>query len=400
MRRTLALLALCCLVLVPSVAAATPISGTVTVEGGSADGARVTVTPVGQDSLQRVGEPATTQVNGSSFSVEVPDAPRYVVQVAHGGATHHVVLQNRTSVDLTLSRTVSGRVVDEDGTPRANATVDLIDDRGLSVAVARTGSNGTFEFGPLQPDATYQVRTTADGAPYRQTVNTTANRSVTVRTLPPTSNESVLAVPEGTRTAHVVQLVAPQNGSTRPSAVEAITLRNTADRPFVGSVSVRVPPGGSPYAAMVDGRRAEYAQTDDGVVLNVTVPANGTTQVGVAYDLSGQRFEKRLARDTPSVAVVLRGYDPGRVGHSENLRVGDAPVPLLTNAEPLQAGDTVSVNLTGARTGGASGGNASGDLGSAENNSIPRFPALPVVGSVVGMVVVGLLAYRLRPPGE
>ncbi|MFC7174387.1 hypothetical protein ACFQL0_15630 [Haloplanus litoreus] len=75
MKRILTLLVvLGCLAAVPTATATTSVSGTVTVDGDTADGAQVTVVPV-TESLQRAGDPARTTVSGSSFSVDVADAP-------------------------------------------------------------------------------------------------------------------------------------------------------------------------------------------------------------------------------------------------------------------------------------------------------------------------------------
>jgi len=102
MKRLLAILVvLSCLATVPTAAAATSISGTVTVENGTAEGAQVTVVPATQ-TLQRAGESAQTTVQGSSFSVDVADAPRYVVRVQYGDTTHYEVLQNVTLGNILI----------------------------------------------------------------------------------------------------------------------------------------------------------------------------------------------------------------------------------------------------------------------------------------------------------
>ncbi|WP_137284411.1 carboxypeptidase-like regulatory domain-containing protein [Halorussus salinisoli] len=393
MNRTLALvLVVGCIALVPVVTASTSISGTVTVENGTADGAKVTIAPVSEE-FQRVDDQVTTTVNGTTFSADVPDAPVHVVRIVHDGAVHYEVVRNETSVDVTLNRSLDGRVVDSNGDPRPNATVELVDAADFSVDRARAGANGTFSFGPLQPNATYRLSVTVDGVPYQRTVTTASeNQRVTVSTPPPTSDEGALNVSGGNPAGHVVQVMAPQNGSDTPSVVETVSLRNTADRPYVGPVTLTVPTDGRPYSAMAQGRETDYRTTPEGVVVNVSIAANETARLGVAYDLPGQTFEKRLGRDTHNLAVVLRGYDPETVEHSANLRVGDAPIALLTNADPVSANETIRLNVSGARS--ASERNVSSETAPSESNSVPTFPAVPIFGGLAAMVVGGLVAYR------
>jgi hypothetical protein len=404
MRRLLALLVvLSALAFVPVASATTTVGGTVTVDGGSADGARVEVVPL-TEQQQRTDDAVTTTVEGASFSVEAPDAPAYAVRIEHEGATHYEVLQNRTRVEVELSQQLSGRVVDADGTAQSGAVVELIDENEFVVDTKRTNETGAFAFGPLEPDETYELRTTVGNAAYRRTVDPSADGNVTVTALPPTNDTSVLGVANRTPTGHVVQIVPPANDSEAPSVVETIAFENPSDRPFLGTVTVGLPADASAYAAMVDGSGAEYRRTDAGVELNVSVPANGSTQVGAAYDLTGTRFEKEVRRNTTSLAVVLQGYDPSRVRHSSNLRTGSAPIPLLTTNESLATGTTISVDVAGART-NATGSTAGSDStanavepSSSESGSIPSFPGAPILAGVFGAVAVGLGAYRATRP--
>ncbi|QCC46449.1 carboxypeptidase-like regulatory domain-containing protein [Halobellus limi] len=404
MRRLLALIVvLSALAFVPVASATTTVGGTVTVDGGSADGARVEVVPL-TEQQQRTDDAVTTTVEGTSFSVEAPDAPAYAVRIEHEGATHYEVLQNRTRVEVELSQQLSGRVVDADGTAQSGAVVELIDENEFVVDTKRTNETGAFAFGPLEPDETYELRTTVGNAAYRRTVDPSADGNVTVTALPPTNDTSVLGVANRTPTGHVVQIVPPANDSEAPSVVETIAFENPSDRPFLGTVTVGLPADASAYAAMVDGSGAEYRRTDAGVELNVSVPANGSTQVGAAYDLTGTRFEKEVRRNTTSLAVVLQGYDPSRVRHSSNLRTGSAPIPLLTTNESLATGTTISVDVAGART-NATGSTAGSDStanavepSSSESGSIPSFPGAPILAGVFGAVAVGLGAYRATRP--
>lgn len=415
MKRLLALLVvLGCLATVPTATAATSVSGTVTVENGTADGARVTVVPVTQ-TLQRAGESAQTRVEGSSFSVSVPDAPRYAVRVRYQGATHYEVLRNTTHAELTLDGAVEGRVVDEDGTPLSGVSVEVVDDRGFVVTTVETDADGRVAVSPVESDETYRLRATVDGVPYRQSVTAAADRPATLTVRPPTTNASVLRVASDTRPAYVLQVVPPKNESGMPSVVQTVTLRNTADRPFAGSVTLPVPSNASPYAGMVDNREAEYHRTDAGVRLDVTAPANGTVRVGTAYDLAGATLTTTPRRAVPSLTVVVQGYDPSAVEHSANLRVGDAPVALLVSDGAVAAGESIRLDLRGARSqqrqaatgdGGRADAAASAEATAnadgtgadpAESNSIPPFPGVGILGAVGGLVVVGLAGYRFVP---
>lgn len=384
------------------VAATTSVSGTVTVANGSADGARVTVAPV-DENLRSTGNSVRTTVDGTSFSVDAPDSPAYVVRVVHDGAAHYEVLRNDSTATITLDAAVSGRVVDEAGEPRPNTTVNLLDEDGFSVDRTQAGENGTFAFAPLESNETYRLAVAIDGVQYRETVAATdgGTRNVTVSTPPPVEDPAVLSVAGGDPVSHVVRVLAPQNRSEPTGVVETITLQNSADRPFAGTVVIGVPPDGQPYSAMAAGEETDYRRVDDGVAVDVSVPANGSAQVGVAYDVADRTFEKQLRHDAESLAVSFQGYDIDEVDHSENLRVGDSPVPILTSDGPVSANETVSVDVSNARSAATGGDGSSGGsdgtagTGSSESNSIPEFPTVPVFGGLAAMVGGGLVAYRV-----
>ena len=404
MRRLFALLVVVsALAFVPVASATTTVGGAVTVDDGSADGATVEVVPL-TEQRQRADDAVTTTVEDSSFSVDAPDAPAYAVRVEHGGTTHYEVVQNRTQVEFELSERFAGRVVDDDGEAEPGAVVELIDENEYVVGTRRTNETGAFAFGPLESDETYELRTTVGNAAYRRTIDPPTTRNVTVTALQPTNDTSVLGVANRTPTGHVVQIVPPGNESDAPSVIETIAFENPSDRPFVGTVTIGTPADASAYAAMVDGSGAEYRQTEAGVELNVSVPANGSTQVGAAYDLTGTQFRKEIRRDTTSLAVVLQGYDPSRVSHSANLRVGSAPIPLLTTNESLDAGATISADVAGARrttaesTAGTNSETGAVETSSSGSGSIPAFPGVPILAGIFGTVFVGLGAYRLTRP--
>lgn len=391
-----------CIIALPSIAAATTsVSGTVTVADGSADGARVTVAPV-DENLRSTGNSVRTTVDGTTFSVDAPDSPAYVVRVVHDGAAHYEVLRNDSTATIDLEAAISGQVVDEAGEPRPNTTVSLIDEAGFSVDRTQAAKNGTFAFAPLESNETYRLAVAVDGVQYRETVSTVdgGTQNVTVSTPPPVDEPSVLSVMGGDPVSHVVRVLAPQNRSGLTGVVETLTLQNGADRPFAGTVVVGVPSDGQPYSAMAAGEETNYRRVDGGVAVDVSVPANGSTQVGVAYDIADRTFEKQLRRDAESFAVSFQGYDIDEVDHSENLRVGDSPVPVLTSDGPVSANETVRVDVSDARSATAGGNGSAGganmaETGSSESNSIPEFPTIPVFGSLTVMVGGGLVAYRV-----
>ena len=410
MKRLLAfVVVLACVAAVPTATAQSTVSvsGTVTVDGSSADGAQVTVVPVTANQ-QRAGTPARTTVRGSSFSVDVDEAPAYAVRVAYGNTTHYEVLRNTTSASISLSGSIDGRVTNASGTPLSGVPVRVTDSRGFVVTETETDGDGRFTVAPVEATETYRVRATVGGVGHRTTVKASGNGTAAIVARPPTTDASILRVANDSQTPYVLQIVPPANETTVPSVIGTITLRNPTDRPFVGLVELPVPANATPYAAMAGGREAEYRRTDAGVRVNVSVPANGTARVGVAADLNGTRVETAPLRNTQSLTVVLQGYDPNAVDRSENLRLGEAPIPLLTSDGAIEAGESVRFDLDGARTQNATGASASGgsesvtgtgDAAAATEPSagaaIPPFPGLSILGAVAGMVVVGLLGPRL-----
>jgi len=319
------------------------------------------------------------------------------------------VLRNTTRASINLSESIDGRVTNASGTPLSGVSVRVTDGQGFVVAEPETDGDGRFTVTPVEATETYRVRATVDGVGYRTTVEASANGTVALVARPPTTDASVLQVANDSRTPYVLQVVPPANETVAPSVIGTIVLRNPTDRPFVGLVELPVPANATPYAAMAGGREAEYRRTDAGVRVNVSVPANGTARVGVAADLDGTRVETAPLRDTRSLTVVVQGYDPNAVERSENLRVGEAPIPLLTNEGPIEAGETVRFDLDGARTRNATGASvasggseataSTGEAAAAPSAgaSIPSFPGLSILGAVAGMVVVGLVGSRLLP---
>ncbi len=402
-RTTVRTVLLATVLVVAAAAVATPataasVSGTVTVANGTADGDQVTVTPMSQN-MQKAGASVTTTVRGDSFRAgNVTDAAAYFVRVQHDGVSHYALVRNETA-NIRLGATVSGRVVDENGTPVEGTRVRLTSPYGPPVASVETGANGSFSFGPMKRNTTYTVRVNDAGVPYQQQVHTGANATgVVMETPPPTSNASVLTPAGGNPASHVVQVLAPQNGSETVAAFETVSLKNTGDRPFVGTVSLSLPEGATPTSAMYQDRQVPFERSTGTVTVNATVAAGDTARVGVAYDLSGRTLSKSMVRDTDRLAVVFRGYQTSSVNHSQNLRTGQSPIPLLTNRQALSSGEQVRVTLpkstAASGTSGSTGG-ATSPGGSAPSDQSPRFPALPLAVAMGVTVGGGILAYRV-----
>jgi hypothetical protein len=410
MKRTLLVLALALasLALLSAPAAAASVSGTVTVENGTADGATVTVTPM-DSNFRRVAEPANVTVSGDSFEASnVTDAPMYFVRVDRDGVSHYALVQKGQTASIRLGDAISGRVVDGNGTARSGASVRVVSELGPPVASVRADENGTFSIAPVKTNATYRLRVSIGGVPYTTRVRTGENATdVVVETPPPTDDESRLVATGGRPASHVVQLIAPQNESGRVTGAETLTLKNPGERPFAGEVTIRLPAGAEPFTGMYRDRRVPVAADGDSVTVNATIAAGESARVGVAYELPGTTLERTLARDVDKVAVVLRGYEPGSVNHSENLAVGDAPIPLLTNDAPLSAGDSVRVelpenpNATAVQSvdevSTAESSARASDAGAGEESDgpMPRFPATALFAALAVVVAGAITAYRV-----
>lgn len=376
-------------------AAATPVDGTVTVANGTADGEMVTITPM-DGNYQRADDPVNTTVSGGSFSADAPDAPLYFVRLRHDDAAHYALSRNGSQVTFDLSETVSGRVVGPNGTARENVSVALQSELGPVVNATTTDADGHFAFGPVRADANYTVEVRYRGAPYRRAVRTGTNATnVTVRTRSPTDDSGVLTA---TTTAnqpagHLLRVVAPPNASARPTVVETLTLRNTGDRPFVGPVSISLPENVSVFAGMYRGQRVPVTPDGNTVTVDASVAAGDTARVGVAYALDGRTLTKPVAYSPDRVAVVMQGYEADAVDHSSNLRVGDAPIAMLTNAGQLENGETIRVTLPSDASSASSGSTATAAAGG-DSNTMPRFPAVELGSLLAAVVVGGIFAYR------
>lgn len=375
-------LALVCLVTVSGVAAAAPVTGTVSVANGTAESDRVTVTPLNQD-FERVGQPVSTAVeNGSYRAADVADAPLYVVRLEHGALSHYAVVQEPTA-DFELSAGLSARLARADGTPVANTTVTVTSPTGPPVAQVRTGSDGRIALDQLQPNRSYQLHTRLSGAPYRFALQTGTNASDARLTLrSPTADETVLTAAGGNPASHIVQPV--QNGSTT-RVVETIRLENAGNRPFVGAITVGLPDSATVRSASIEGQQLRYRRTAEGLAVNASLASGSTIRASVQYTLDNESLNKPVQHETDSLAVVLQGFDPAAVEHSSNLRLRNTsgmPIPMLTSTDSLAPGDSISVTLPG----------AGGQAGS--SGSMPQFPAGALVAGLLAVVVGGIAAYR------
>jgi hypothetical protein len=391
--RTLLVVSLCVAALfaVPVPVAAADVDGTVTVANGSADGDRVTVTPL-DSNFRRAGPQVNTTVDGSTFTATgVTDAPVYFVRVVHEDTAHFALLRNETHAELTLTGELSGRIVDENGTGQEGVRMGLFSSYGPMVAGIETGENGTFTADPLKPNTTYYLQYSVDGIPYNRTVET-GDGPTRIVAREPTADPSVLTATGRTPASHVIQVIPPRNGS-RPTVVENVSLRNRGDRPFVGAVELQVPHDTRASAAMYEGKRIPVTQRGRTVSINATIPSGAAVQVGVAYPLEGRTLDRTLRYSPDTAAVVLRGYDVSRVQHSDNLVRADSPVPLLVARNVSGRNTTLSVTLP-AEGGGAGTSDSGGTPGGVGAGEAFGAPALPLFLGLLGAIGGGLLAHR------
>ncbi|WP_458185595.1 carboxypeptidase-like regulatory domain-containing protein [Haladaptatus sp. NG-WS-4] len=370
---------------------AVSVSGTVSVENGTANGDTVTVTPLDK-TYRRAGTAVNATVSDGSFNAKnVTKAPLYYVRLQHDGLSHYVLTQNTSDVSFELGASISGRVVTENGSAISNARLLLLSPSGPPVAQINASENGTFDIGPLKPNTTYTLRMQRAGVPHKKTITTGANASdVRFVAREPTANESNLTVSGGNPASHVVQ-ISPRRNASGLTVVETLTLNNTGDRPFAGKVHVGLPEGANVTGAMYRDQRTSFTTEGDSVVVNATVAANDSTRIGVAYQLDGRTFDKTVRHDTDTVAVTLRGYNLSMVSHSSNLRPGNAPFPMLTNATAIQSGDQLRVNVpTDARQTTTSAANQSESNESGDS----EFPVAVLALSFLSIVLGGILAYR------
>jgi len=176
MRKTvLGFVVLVSFLIVPATATAASVSGTVTVADGSADGETVTIAPL-DPSNELVGNATETTVEDGSFTYEsVEGAITYFVELEHEGSTHYALVDEGEQPTLVLNDTISGELVDENGTPISNATITVTSQHGPEVTQVNT-TDGSFTIGPVQPDRMYTLEIEANDADYERVVSTETTR--------------------------------------------------------------------------------------------------------------------------------------------------------------------------------------------------------------------------------
>lgn len=158
---------------VPQQAPSSSIRGTVYADdtGLPAQGVQITLTDHSFGTRHWAGN-TTTDENGKFKFADLQDGD-YTVYVAKTGYLHQTLraAQNRVIVArLRRVATVSGRVVDSDGNPLDNASVEIMTKTyiygevsllGVSPGFARTDSNGLYRVSDLPPGR-YYIRASCD----------------------------------------------------------------------------------------------------------------------------------------------------------------------------------------------------------------------------------------------
>jgi len=386
MRKTiLGFVVLVSLLIVPATATAS-VSGTVVVDGGSADGETVTVAPLDPGN-ELVSNATETTVEDGSFSYEsVEGAITYFIQLEHEDTTHYALVDDGEQPNIVLNDTIDGELVDENGTPISNATISVTSQHGPEVTQVNA-TDGSFTIGPVQPDRVYTLEIEANGATYERAVSTGDDAANTTFELPtPTTDRDALTLGGGQPVNHLLRVGPTQNG-TGLFVVETVSVENGADRPFAGDVSFEVPSDAEVVTGMVDGERTSANRTNDTVTVETTVGAQENATVDVFYRLEDQAFEKPVGYDVEQLAIQFAEYDLTQVEVSDNLVEADAPMPMVTSTGPLEADDQISVSITESNQSVASdqtdGGSGTGE-----------FPLGLVSLGFVAIIAIGLAAYR------
>ncbi|TMT85217.1 carboxypeptidase regulatory-like domain-containing protein [Haloterrigena sp. H1] len=374
------------LLIVPATATAESVSGTVVVDGGSADGETVTIAPLGpgNDLVENATE---TTVENGSFSYEpVEGAITYFIELEHEGTTHYALVDDGEQPDFVLNDTIEGELVDENGTPISNATVSVTSKLGPEVTQLNT-TDGSFTIGPVQPDRVYTLEIKANGATYERAVSTDDDAANTTFELPtPTTDRDALTLGGGQPVNHLLNVGPTQNG-TGLFVVETVSVENTADRPFAGDVSFAVPSDAEVVTAMVGDERTSVSQTNGTATVETTITPQEPATINVYYRLEDQAFEKPVGYDVEQFAIQFAEYDLSQVEVSDNLVEADAPMPMVTSTGPLEADDQISVSITESNQSVASD-QTNGGPGAGE------FPLGLVSLGFVAIIAIGLAAYR------
>jgi|AntDeeMinimDraft_6_1070357.scaffolds.fasta_scaffold00021_2 hypothetical protein len=387
MRKTvLGFVVLVSFLIVPATATAASVSGTVTVADGSADGETVTIAPL-DPSNELVGNATETTVEDGSFTYEsVEGAITYFVELEHEGSTHYALVDEGEQPTLVLNDTISGELVDENGTPISNATITVTSQHGPEVTQVNT-TDGSFTIGPVQPDRMYTLEIEANDADYERVVSTgndTTDRTFELPT--PTTDRDALTLSGGQPVNHLLRVGPTQNGSGL-FVVETVSVENGADRPFAGNVSFAVPSDAEVVTAMVNNERTAVSRTNDTAAVETMISPQEPTTVDVFYRLEDQTFEKPVGYDVEQLAIQFAEHDLSQVEVSDNLVEADAPMPMVTSTGPLEADDRISVSITESNQTVASDQTDDG-------SGAGEFPLGLVSLGFVAIIAIGLAAYR------
>jgi hypothetical protein len=386
------------LALASGVGAAASATGSVTVENGSADGYNVTVAAL-DPSNEPIVDPVETTVENGTFSYEpVDNATSYFVRLESEDAVYYDLADPGDEPAFVLNRRVSGTVVDESGTPVPNATVEVMSQHGPQVDQVPVTEDGSFEIGPLQPDRTYPLRIRADGAVYREVVSTDAPATEIDVELPaPTAEQSVLELSGGRPVNHLMR-VGPTESGDGLFIIEILSVRNGADRPFVGSVGFAVPSNAEVVSGMVQNERVEAAAENGTVGVEASIESGETVQVAAIYRVDEHTLNKPVGYDVDEFAVMLEEYDLSQAEFSNNLVEAETgmDVPMVTNTAPLDADDRISVRVSGPPPGTANASTPAGQSAQEpESGSQPGgLPIVPLGVAFVGTIAGGIVMYR------
>lgn len=384
--RLLVLVVLISLLIVPATATAESVSGTVTVADGSIDGETVTIAPL--DPGNNLVENATkTTVENGSFSYETVDgAVTYFIELEHDGTTHYALVDDGEQPDIVLNETISGNLVDENGTPISNATIAVTSQHGPEVTQINA-TDGSFTIGPVQSDRVYTLEIEANGADYERAVSTGNDTTDTTVELPtPTTDRDAVSLGGGQPVNHLLR-VGPTQDGTGLFVVETLSVENGADRPFAGDVAFEVPSDAEVVTGMVDNERTSVNRSNDTATIETTIGAQETATVDVFYRLEDRAFEKPVGYDVEQFAIRFAEYDLTQVEVSDNLVEADAPMPMVTSTGPLEADDRISVSIS----------ESNQSVASDQTDGGPRtdeFPLGLVSLGFVSIIAIGLAAYR------
>ncbi|WP_336133912.1 carboxypeptidase-like regulatory domain-containing protein [Natronomonas amylolytica] len=369
-------------------AAADTNTGTVTVENGSADGYTVTVAAL-NTSNQPVVDPTETTVENGTFSYETFDnATTYFIRLETENGAYYELVDATETPAFALNRSVSGTVVDEDGNPVSNATINVMSEHGPQVNQVTVADDGSFSIDPLQPNRTYSLRIEADGAVYRDVVSTdTTNTSREIELASPTDDRDVLELGGGQPVNHLMR-VGPTDDGSGLFVVEILSIRNTADRPFVGSVAYEIPSNAETVAGAVQNERVNISSENGTAAVEASIEAGETVEVAAFYRTDSRSLEKPVGYDVESFALLLEQYNLSQAEFSSNLVEADMEMPMVTNTEPLAADDRISMRITNTT---ADNGTEATPTNSDDGDELPLVPlGLAFVGTIVG----GLFVYR------